>query len=81
MIYCVLCPQDFDHWHGVWQHCGIQHRLQPLALRTPEQVLRTVDSARKRTMERGEEVMHSAVYLQHRGNYRFRDEGKTSTGP
>lgn len=36
----MLFPQDSDHRHGLRQHCGIQHRLQPLALRTPEQVLR-----------------------------------------
>lgn len=33
-------PQDSDHRHGVRQHRGFQHRLQPVALRAPEQVLR-----------------------------------------
>lgn len=36
----VFLLQDSDHRHGVRQHRGFQHRLQPVALRAPEQVLR-----------------------------------------
>lgn len=32
-------PQDLDHRHGLWQHCGIQHWFQSVAPRASEQVL------------------------------------------
>lgn len=85
VTFCVLCPQDPDHWHGVRQHRGVQHRLQPLALRTPEQVLRWTAWGRGRwgeeseTRGRGGDAFCRVSATQ--GNYRYRAEGKASTGP
>lgn len=72
----ALLPQNADHWHGVRKHRCVQHRLQPLALRTPEPVLRWTTCGRKSRTERGEEVTHPAVWLWCRGNYRHQEEIK-----
>ncbi|KAI4890067.1 hypothetical protein NFI96_001294 [Prochilodus magdalenae] len=41
-----------DHWNGVGEHRGVQHRFQPLALRAPEQILRE-DAERGESEGRG----------------------------
>lgn len=48
----ALLPQNADHWHGVRKHRCVQHRLQPLALRAPEPVLRWTTGGGKSRTER-----------------------------
>lgn len=56
---------DFNRWHYEHQnrYWGGQHEEE--------------EDGERREEQEGEEVMHSAVYLRRRGNYRHQGEGKT----